>query len=240
MTVTVTEPAAISVTATSESAYDVTISEPTAQTVTVSIPNKGDKGDKGDPGEVIPTGVDKTIQYNDGGVLGADVNFRWNKNTNTLEIGAPVETVFPNNPAVFVGAVDGYYQLVVQNTQESAAASSDLVVTANNGSDTAKYLDAGINSSVYSVVGDDTGANDSYLLANGGNLCIGTETTAKDIKIYAGGTSASEKVLSVTSSGIVLEAGKTVTNRPEIYYGTGTPPSATGKADGTLFFKYTP
>jgi hypothetical protein len=27
-------------------------------------------------------------------------------------------------------------------------------------------------------------------------------------------------------------------NRPLIFFGTGSPPSATGLADGTLFFKY--
>jgi len=47
MTVTITEPAAISVTATAENAYAVSMATGSSIPVTVSIPNKGDKGDPG-------------------------------------------------------------------------------------------------------------------------------------------------------------------------------------------------
>jgi len=39
--------------------------------------------------------------------------------------------------------------------------------------------------------------------------------------------------------GAIVDPGGTVTN-VNIYYGTGSPPTATGKPDGTLFFKYIP
>ena len=37
---------------------------------------------------VTPAGSDTHVQFNDGGVLGADADFTWNKTTNTLTVGA--------------------------------------------------------------------------------------------------------------------------------------------------------
>jgi hypothetical protein len=240
MTITINEPDQIDVTATSESTYNVTATAQASQAVTISLPNQGEKGDKGDPGIFIPVGVDKEIQYNDGGVLGADNELKWDKNQKTLRIGSSSPALFQDNPIVAIGSVDDFLQLVVHNESESATASSDFVAVADNGNDDAFYINMGINSSVYSVEGDASGANDGYVYIDGGNLFIATNTVGKHVIIQSEGEDVTDTVCTIKATGIEMATGKTITNRPEIFYGTGSPPSPTGKADGTLFFKYTP
>lgn len=240
MTVTIGAPSIISVTSTAENQYTVTSTAQSGITATISIPNKGDKGDKGDPGIFIPAGTDKMIQYNDGGVLGSDSDLKWDKNTSTLRIGIDDDSPLPDNPLAMVGHVDSYLQASIKNTSETADASSDFVATADNGTDEAYYLDMGINSSVYDALGDASSANDSYVWANGGDLFLVSETTGKEVKIVSGGGGDADIVASFSSSGLTMYPNKTINQRPEIYYGTGSPPSATGLADGTLFIKYTP
>jgi len=258
MTVEVLSPDVITVTATSDTTFNVTVTSPVPISVeSASVGIQGTKGDTGAgvPGggaiaqrlakkttadfdtewvTDIPAGVDKEIQFNDGGTYGSDTDFRWDKNSKSLVIGLP--DLFTNNPLVIGKAIDDFLQFNIQNTSESAGASADIVATADNGDDTKNYVDMGINSSVYDVIDDISDANDSYLAANGGDLFLFADSTGKNIKMAVEG----ELIASVTLNGLELEAGKTVTNRPEIFYGTGSPPSATGKADGTLFFKYTP
>jgi hypothetical protein len=81
---------------------------------------------------------------------------------------------------VFVGNVDSYYQAVIQNLSQDSQASSDFVLTADDGSDTDKYINIGINNSGWSgnyiVPEGDTGirqfAYDGYIDAIGGNAAI--------------------------------------------------------------------
>lgn len=185
-----------------------------------------------------PAGIDKTIQFNDGGTLAGDQLLKWDKTTHTLRVGVEGDTPLPNNPASFRGNVNSYLQVTVQNDSSSDSASTDLVVGADNGDDETYYCDVGINGSGYSA-DDITQANDSYLWANGGDLYITTDTSGKEIKMVVGGDQASNVVATFTENSLTMGTGKTITNHPEIFYGTGSPPSAVGKADGTLFFKYT-
>jgi hypothetical protein len=66
-----------------------------------------------------------------------------------------------------------YAQVNIKNTNSGSNSSVDLVLTANNGSETNHYIDLGINSSTYTggLVGL---ANDSYLLNVGKDMYIGT------------------------------------------------------------------
>jgi sRNA-binding regulator protein Hfq len=87
-------------------------------------------------------------------------------------------------------SIDNYSQIVLKNHYQGANASADIVAVANNGDDSSYYIDMGMNSNVYS--NSDyavTGANDGYLYVNGGNLAIGTQTVAKSINFFTGGTS---------------------------------------------------
>lgn len=185
-----------------------------------------------------PAGVDKEIQYNDALGFGSDSNLKWDKNTKTLRLGIEDDEPLPDNPLAMVGAVDSYLQAGIKNTSETSGASADWVATADNGDDETHYIDMGINSSVYDVEGDATKANDGYVQLEGGDLFLIAETPGTEIPIVIGGTSEDERVAAFTEEGLRMEAGKTITNRPEIFFGTGSPPAPAGLADGTLFFKY--
>jgi hypothetical protein len=66
-----------------------------------------------------------------------------------------------------------YAQVNIKNTNSGNNASTDLVLTADNGTETNHYIDLGINSSTYTggLVGL---SNDAYLLNVGKDLYIGT------------------------------------------------------------------
>ncbi|UAY51964.1 tail fiber domain-containing protein [Ferruginibacter albus] len=85
------------------------------------------------------------------------------------------------------GTVNNYLQLNVQNLSNGTSASSDVVATADNGSETSNYIDMGINGSAYTggVMGN---ANDGYLFNIGNNMLIGTGTSSKSLVFMTGGT----------------------------------------------------
>lgn len=66
-----------------------------------------------------------------------------------------------------------YTQLNFKNSNSGSNASGDIVVTANNGTDSIHFVDLGINSSTYTagVVGNQ---NDAYLFNAGRSLYVGT------------------------------------------------------------------
>lgn len=77
------------------------------------------------------------------------------------------------NIAHFQGNNNIYSQVNIKNINSGSNASSDLVLTANNGTEGVHYVNLGINSSTYSggYVGLE---NDAYLLNVGKDLYIGT------------------------------------------------------------------
>lgn len=141
------------------------------------------------------------------------------KTTGPIAIGLGGTTpVTVANPTLNASnTANGAVQLNVQNQSSGTSASSDLVATADTGSDTTNYVDLGINSSTYSDSSFTiTGALDSYLYANGGNLAIGTQS-AKDIVFHSNGTLAANERLRIASAGGVTvqapgNASKSVLN----------------------------
>jgi hypothetical protein len=77
------------------------------------------------------------------------------------------------NIAHFEGNHQNYTQINLQNKNSGSNASSDIVVTADNGNEGVHFLNMGINSSTYNggFVGRE---NDAYLLNVGKDLYIGT------------------------------------------------------------------
>jgi hypothetical protein len=80
-----------------------------------------------------------------------------------------------------------YAQVNIKNTNSGNNSSTDLVVTADNGTEGVHYVDLGINSSTYTggLVGL---ANDSYLLNVGKDMYIGTVGGANhpaNLKLFA-------------------------------------------------------
>jgi predicted transcriptional regulator len=94
------------------------------------------------------------------------------------------------NAIVGRGTINNYLQLNIQNLSNGTSASSDVVATADNGTESVNYVDLGINSSTntQNVMG---AADDAYLYTTGNNLLIGTATAAKALVFMTGGTTQS-------------------------------------------------
>lgn len=108
------------------------------------------------------------------------------KISSTLEVGNLTPINYPGLGGVFVGNVDSYYQVVIQNLNTGANASGDFVITADDGTDENYYINIGLNSSNFSgnfIVPDgDTGlqdfAHDGYVTVVGGNVAIRSNVNA--------------------------------------------------------------
>lgn len=111
------------------------------------------------------------------------------------------------------GSIDNYLQINVQNRSATASASSDLVATADNGTETSGYIDMGINSSVYAGTGILAGVNNAYLYSAGNDLVIGNATASKDVIVFTGGTAASNERLRATANGLTETGSHTISYR---------------------------
>ena len=90
-----------------------------------------------------------------------------------------------NTIANFKGSIDSYLQLNVKNSSNGTNASSDIVATADNGTDTTFYIDMGINGSNYSPSTENFGGpNDGYLYTYAKNLLIGTGKAAQILYFF--------------------------------------------------------
>jgi hypothetical protein len=114
----------------------------------------------------------------------------------------------PSNPLSIVGSGNTYVQLNIQNRATGTTASSDLVITANNGTDSTNFINLGINNVGYNdpLYNNATGL-DGYLFIDGGDLDIGTRTPGKIIEFHAGGTTAEKVIARIDSSGMNMVSG---------------------------------
>ena len=110
--------------------------------------------------------------------------------TNAEKLLVDAGTTTSVNAIVGKGSVNNYLQLNIQNNSAGANASSDVVATANNGSETTNFVDMGINggSNTSNVMG---GANDGYLYTMGNNFLLGTGNASKSLVFMTGGTTQS-------------------------------------------------
>jgi len=133
----------------------------------------------------------KSINYDSTGV----VTFTSASNSPLVVNNGATGTPLPNSAASFYNSVDAYSQINYQNLSAGNSASTDLVLTADNGSDTTFYVDFGINSSTNNL-GTFTiaGANDGYLYSQSTNLTIGVSTVGKSVKFFQGGTLTANEV----------------------------------------------
>ena len=128
--------------------------------------------------------------------------------TGVFGSGTPLPGAVVNATELVVG---GTTQINVQNTSSDNAASTDVICTSSDGTNSTGYIDIGINSPTYNQVSFNTGgADDGYLFvvggtaANGGNLFIGTATAGKSVTIGAGGTQVGNVVETLSSTAITM------------------------------------
>jgi hypothetical protein len=150
---------------------------------------------------------------------------------------------FPDAFLQIYSNVNSYGQLVKQNKSSGELASTDMVLTADNGDDSTYYVDLGIGSSTHDdpeFFGDTISVNDAYLYVtaydqtgpstgNIGNLIIGS--TNGVVKIFVGNT-AEANVVTTISQGLLTVAGDLTVSANTILANTYVP-SANNSAGTT-------
>ena len=135
-------------------------------------------------------------------------------------VGPPGTVPTANLTAQFVDNSNYYTQINIQNIGSGSATSADVVATANDGSDTANYIDMGINSSTYTDSSFTIGtAHDGYLYVNGGNISLGTQSSGKAIVFHTDGTLSANEAGRITSGRWVIGGTDDATNKLQV---TGT------------------
>ena len=141
-----------------------------------------------------------------------------------LNVGATPVTL-PNTVAQFSLAGDSYIQTNLVNTNGGGTA--DIVVTANNGTDSTYFIDLGLANPAFipgyefNNLGTAINPLDGYLYVQGGaglggNLTIGTTTVNTEVRLIAGGHDYGNVVAKITADGL-----KMVNGHP-IYFTDGT------------------
>ena len=121
----------------------------------------------------------------------------------TVISNGAVQIALAGGLADFEGNTNSTIQLNIRNANTFSGASSDLIATADNGSDASNFIDLGINGSQYSVVGwSINGATDGYLYTNDGALAIGTANTTikKPLQFFVGGTTISNEAMRISNT----------------------------------------
>jgi hypothetical protein len=104
-----------------------------------------------------------------------------------VDAGATGNTNY-QNVIVGKGNTNSYAQLNIQNMYSGSAvgtiASSDVIATSDNGSETVNYIDMGINTSGNNSTGVLGGANTAYLYSTGNDFAIGNGTNLKNLNFF--------------------------------------------------------
>ena len=126
---------------------------------------------------------------NNGNVgIGASPTFKTGTDAEKLLIDAG--TTSSNTVLNAVGSINDFLQLNVQNNNNGTSASTDIVATANNGTDTKSYIDMGINSQGYNTGTSAllNGSNTAYLYATGRDFYIGNGATGRNLIFFTNNT----------------------------------------------------
>jgi hypothetical protein len=126
------------------------------------------------------------------------------------------------------GDKNDYIQMNIKNSNTGNNASGDIVITADNGTETSHFVDMGINSSTYndSSFGI-AGSNDAYLYSKDSNLSIGTGTDTKNIKFFTDGTLATNERMRLGKTGLIMKSpfeNYKVTTSQRLYLANAVPP----------------
>jgi len=135
-----------------------------------------------------------------------------------LYAGTSTYTALPTTVLQMSGNVNSYAQVNFQNINSGASASTDLVLTSDNGDDTDGYINLGINSSTF----DDPAfagyyPDDGYLIMHGlepstGNLNIHSHNNGSVIKLIVGGFGDANVRATVTNTGFRVNASTASTS----------------------------
>jgi len=127
----------------------------------------------------------------------------------------------------FMTSVNSYDQIIVQNTNAGASASTNIIVSNNLGTASTYFGEFGMSSSAFSGTGAFNAANTVYLDATSADLAIGTTTSnAIHFVVNSGATDAATiSSAGVFSLGTALAVGSGGTGASTLtgyVYGNGT------------------
>jgi len=145
---------------------------------------------------------------------------------NALIVGQNLNPL-PNTVAQFASSGNSYVQMNMVNYNDNGT--FDIVVTANTGTDSTYFFDAGLANKnyqagiAYNNIGNAVNPLDAYVYAQGntgttpgGNLIVGTTTSNTSLKFIVGGGSAANIVAKMTSNSLVMNTQSFIT------FGDGT------------------
>jgi len=142
------------------------------------------------------------IYYN-GGNVGIGTSTFDAINPEKLVVDAGVTTSV--NAIYAKGNINSYFQINIRNLSDSVVASSDIVATADNGSETTNYIDMGINGSGYITDPFNSleigAANDCYLLSTGNDFILSNNNVNKSMIFLTGGTKSANERLRISPTG---------------------------------------
>jgi phage gp45-like len=102
------------------------------------------------------------------------------------------------------GSINSYFQINIKNNSAGSQSSSDLVATANNGTETTNFVNLGINGSNFSYQAGnpiETGkSNDGYMISAGNDFYLVNNNTLKDMIFLTGGTASTNEAMRITST----------------------------------------
>jgi hypothetical protein len=144
--------------------------------------------------------------------------------------GVPEFTTLGSNVVMqFAGNVNSYSQLNFENINSGPEASTDLILTADNGDDSSNYIDLGIGSSNYAAVSFPAyGPNDGYLLLSGGNLLLNTANTGSVIKFLVGGSDTTDVIATISNTQLGVTGSVSATGNIAGNYFIGNGSQLTG------------
>ena len=140
-----------------------------------------------------------------------------------LNVGSNQQNL-PNTIAQFSLSGGSYIQTNLVNTNDGGSA--DIVVTANTnsgGTDSTNFIDMGYANKYYQPgsefnnIGTAIYPLDGYLYvqgtasSNGGNLVIGTTTSGTNLRFIVGGGTSQNIVAKMTSTGLTMNTGTSIT-----------------------------
>ncbi len=118
--------------------------------------------------------------------------------TNRDKVLIDAGTTLSTNAVTVIGRINNFFQLNIKNTSPGTGASTDLIATADNGTQSNNYVDLGINSSGYNTAGNVGKPDDGYLISQANDFYFENLNAAKDF-IFATGTQ--KEIMRLTGTG---------------------------------------